>query len=481
MSLSRNTMLERAAARDASYDGRFITGVLSTGIYCLPSCSARTPKPENIRFFRSPQKAEAAGLRACMRCKPDAFYAGEHPERDQLVEIMASLQRDPTEYADARALARVAGVGATKLNELFRHHYHVSPAAALQRARIRRACNLLIETDQKVIDVALDSGFESSSAFHENFRRATGLSPTTYRRLRSDLRFSVDLPEDFRIDEALHHLARDTDSPTDEVSGRSFARALEIDGRSVQVDVSLRKGRAQCIVDSQKSVSPAGMAEVHRTIRHMLGLSTDPASFEASVRRVARWRGLVASRPGLRVPQVPTVFEGFTWAIVGQQVNLPFARTLRRRVIELAGRRVRGTELCSHPTAKQVAKLDYEDLTSRQFSRRKAEYLIDGARRVVAGELDLESYPERPASSVEEELMAVRGIGVWSAQYLMMRACAFADCLPVGDSGLRSALRAFLELESPPDGRKVSELMAPLAPFRSLATYHLWMTLGESG
>ena len=132
--------------------------------------------------------------------------------------------------------------------------------------------------------------------------------------------------------------------------------------------------------------------------------------------------------------------------------------------------------LYAHPTAAEVARLDYEDLTRRQFSRRKAEYLVDAARRYTSAD-ELEALPGRTATSVAKELLALRGVGPWSASYLMMRSCEFADCVPVGDSGLTTALTRFFGLDARPGPQQTLELMQPFAPFRSLATFHLWMSL----
>jgi 3-methyladenine DNA glycosylase/8-oxoguanine DNA glycosylase len=170
----------------------------------------------------------------------------------------------------------------------------------------------------------------------------------------------------------------------------------------------------------------------------------------------------------------PTVFEGIVWAIVGQQVNLAFAYKLRRVVTELAGTPV--GELIAHPDAAAVARLDYDDLTGRQFSRRKAEYLIDVARSIASGELDVERLPSGAPDEVFAQLMAIRGFGEWTTNYVMMRACGFLDCVPYGDSGLASGLRHFFNLDSRPDRETTETLMAPFAPYRSLATFHLWMT-----
>ena len=128
------------------------------------------------------------------------------------------------------------------------------------------------------------------------------------------------------------------------------------------------------------------------------------------------------------------------------------------------------------PTAEAVAQLNYADLTARQYSQRKAEYLIDIARLITSGQLTLD--PLAPASQIEKQLMAIRGLGKWSTNYIMMRVLGFADCVPLGDTGLTTALQQFYALDHRPDVEETTELMKPFAPYRSLATYHLWTSLG---
>ena len=179
----------------------------------------------------------------------------------------------------------------------------------------------------------------------------------------------------------------------------------------------------------------------------------------------------------MRVPQTATVFESIVWAICGQQVNLAFAYKLRRVVIELAGKRVDG--MVAHPDPAAVARLDYEDLTRRQFSRRKAEYLIDVARSwEQTGMSALQWSADIP---VRERLLMIRGFGIWSANYVMMRGCGFADCVPVGDTGLTSSLQEFYRLDTRPDAEKTLALMKRFAPYRSLATFHFWMRKSDAG
>jgi 3-methyladenine DNA glycosylase/8-oxoguanine DNA glycosylase len=248
------------------------------------------------------------------------------------------------------------------------------------------------------------------------------------------------------------------------VTGTTIAKAFVLDGKPRLLTIDLgKKGSARCSV------------KLPRVIDRMLGLHCNPGPFERSVASDPRYAPLIEGRRGLRIPMTPTVFEGIVWAIVGQQVNLAFAYKLRRVVTELAGTPVAGG-LIAHPDAAAVAMLDYDDLTRRQFSRRKAEYLIDTARLIASGALDVEAMPDSPADAVYERLLALRGFGAWTTNYVMMRSCGFLDCVPYGDSGLASGRRTFFRLDRRPTLDETEALMKPFRPYRSLATFHLWMT-----
>lgn len=271
--------------------------------------------------------------------------------------------------------------------------------------------------------------------------------------------FRIPLPGDYSPRYALRYMSRDPESVSERGDARSFAKALLIDGKPSVVRVDFVDGRARVSCDARRSA-------VEPTVLRLLGLPFDPAPFEAKHRR------LVGPRRGMRVPQTATVFESIVWAICGQQVNLAFAFKLRRAVIELAGKRVDGMH--AHPDPAAVARLDYDDLTRRQFSRRKAEYLIDVARSPQL------LSPSSPLPT-PDSLLAIRGFGIWSANYVLMRGCGFADCVPVGDSGLTSSLQEFYRLETRPDAEKTVALMKRFAPYRSLATFHFWMRKSDAG
>jgi 3-methyladenine DNA glycosylase/8-oxoguanine DNA glycosylase/AraC-like DNA-binding protein len=396
---------------------------------------------------------------------------------ERLTRLLDRVRQQPSDFPDAAAMVTASGFGSTRLNHLFRLHFHTTPGAFLRRARVAAAQRTLLETNRPLMDAGYEAGFESGSGFYENFRRLTGLSPRAWRRLRRHPRFILGLPTGFSAEECLRYPGRDPVSPAEWVSGRSFRRAVRLDGKPVVLSVDLYHDQALGAVEGSRPVSPAGMARAHRIVRRLLGLDLDPASFVRKARHHPLLAGIVDRRPGLRIPQTVNVFEGLVWAIICEQTSLPLALQLRRRLIERVGRPV--DDLIAHPDAAAVARLDYGDLTILQYPCHKAEYLIDTCRLIVRGELAPETFPEEPATVVEQRLLAIRGFSPWSAQYVMMRSCGFADCAPPGDPDLATALERLHDLDRRPDPDETSRLMVQFAPCRSLATFHLWRMLGD--
>ena len=475
--LTREEMLARSHARDAEYDGVFLVGVLSTGIYCLPSCPARSPKPENVRFFDSIEAVRAAGLRPCKRCRPDDLYAGRDPESEMARQLRHLVSTDPVRFRELGTLCSALGIGATRLHVLCREQFHTTPGALLQRLRVAAACSALLAGPDKVLDVAFAVGFDSLSAFQEAFLRRVGTTPGAYRRLGTSDRFELRLPAGFRAVDTLAFHGRDAESPTERVAGRNLARAALLDGVPSRLEIALAPSRAACRVVAARPVSRHGMAQAHAIVRRLLGLDLDPAPWERRRHQDPLLAKLVADRLGLRIPQTVDAFEGFVWSVVGQQVGLGFAYRLRRTLIERAGTPVPGG-LVAHPTPAAAAELDTDALGRAGFSRRKAATIVDVAARAASGMLALDALADEPAPAVERKLLELPGIGPWAANYVMLRALGFADCVPVGDAGLRRALVAFHGLPAAPTVEETRRLMAPFAPYRSLATTHLWSRLG---
>jgi AraC family transcriptional regulator, regulatory protein of adaptative response / DNA-3-methyladenine glycosylase II len=472
MRMTHAHMYSRFLASDPAWNGRFFTGVLTTGIYCLPSCKARKPKAQNVRFFASCDAARQAGLRACLKCHPDDFARGADPVLESIETLVAEVRSDPGRFRDARAVVRRSGYGTTRCFELFRQHYHTTPADLLVRARIEKARRMLAADDTPLVSVAAGAGFESLSAFHEHFRALNGMTPSDYRRLREPGTFRVDLPPGYPLGHLLRSLGRDPISVTERLVGTTFEAAADLDGVPAVVRIDFSGGSADVSVDGAAPIGAAQRIAAHRLAVGTLGLEQDAAAFARLARRLGVAR-LVSGRQGLRLVRTPSVLDGLLWSIIGQQINLPFACALKRRLIENTGTALPGG-LYALPTPAAIAQLEPDDLRRWQYSRQKADYLVGVARLIVAGTLDLAALPPMSATRAERALLAVRGLGPWSVNYLMMRSLGFADCVPLGDTGVTSGLKTLFKLEERPDVDATKRLMTVFSPHRSLATAHLW-------
>ncbi|MDP3070438.1 MAG: Ada metal-binding domain-containing protein [Opitutaceae bacterium] len=466
MRLSHATMFARVLESDASCNGRFFFGVTTTGIYCLPACKARKPKPENVRFFPTCETARAAGLRACKKCHPDDFARGADPVLADSEALVAEVRAAPQNFADARAIVRRSGFGTTRLFELLRLYYHTTPADLLLRARLAAAKSRLLETNETLAHVATEAGFESLSVFHEHFRRLNGLTPAAYRALASAQAFTIGLPEGYPLGYLRRALSRDIHSVSERLNGDRYESAVHLSHGPALLRLDLSSTAVAAEISSGSAV------EAHALVAGLLGLDQDAAAFARLARKLGLAR-LVAGRPELRIAQTPSIYDGLLWAILGQQINFPFACLLKRRLFERAGEKL-PNGLIAAPTPATVAALDPADLLPLQFSRQKAGYVIATSRLIAAGKLDLAALRTMSATRAERTLLAIHGLGPWSVNYLMMRALGLADCVPLGDTGVTSGLLDLLRLDERPDVPATRRLMTLFSPYRSLATAHLW-------
>jgi AraC family transcriptional regulator of adaptative response / DNA-3-methyladenine glycosylase II len=488
MQMKHATLYSRVLAGDAAYNGRFFTGVLTTGIYCLPSCKARKPKPENVRFFPTCEAARAAGLRPCRKCHPDDFARGADPVLEDMETLVREIRADPARFADVSAIVRRSGFGATRLFELFRQHFQATPADLLLRARVATAKQKLVATapqrprdggrppaaERSLVEIAHEVGFESLSVFHEHFRRLNGITPAAYRDLRSSRTFRVLLPAGYPLGDLRRALTRDPHSLTERLDGHRAWLAIQLNEGPALLRLELSDDTVDTEIVTAPLESKTAAIAAHAVIVGLLGLDQDAAAFTRMARKLGLAR-LVAGRPELRLVQTTSIFESVLWSIIGQQINFPFACLLRRRLIEHTCTPLDGAEgLYCPPTAAAIAALDPDALLPLQFSRQKARTVVSVARLIADGQLDLAALRGASATRVERTLLAIRGLGPWSVNYIMMRSLGFADCVPLGDTGVSSGLVALLKLEERPDVDATRKLMAMFSPYRSLATAHLW-------
>jgi DNA-3-methyladenine glycosylase II len=287
---------------------------------------------------------------------------------------------------------------------------------------------------------------------------------------------SIPLPADYRSADVLSFHARDAERLAEQVDDRRIRKAVLLDGVPVLLDAALGPAEAACRIDADGALDTATLVRAQEALSNILGLRIDPAPFAALVRDDPVFGPLVARQPGLRIVQSATVFEALTWAIIGQQINLPFAISLRRTFIQQAGR-AHSSGLWCYPEASDVAGLDAEALTSRKFSRAKAETLLRVARMAAEGALPL-AQDDDPARAAEQ-LLAIKGIGPWTVNYTLLRGYGYADCSLEGDVAVRGALGRLLDEAGKPDQARTQAWLARYSPHRTMAAAYLWASLSQ--
>ncbi len=285
--------------------------------------------------------------------------------------------------------------------------------------------------------------------------------------------FRLPLPSDYRAADALAYHGRDPASVSERVSGCTFEKVLRLHEGPALLSLDVGPGEAVARFDRPLAEGELQTASIIAT--RLLGLQSDVAGFA----RLPAAAALSTARPGLRIPLTATVFEALCWAVIGQQINLTFAAALRREMIMLAGTPYAQSGLIAHPEAAAVAAIDPADLTARRFSRSKARYLVDAAAAVAAGAPALEALDGSDAPAIEVALTALRGIGPWTARYVLLRGYGHPDCAPIGDSGLATGLQRLGDLAARPNAAEQEAAMQAFAPHRSLATAHLWASLAD--
>jgi DNA-3-methyladenine glycosylase II len=302
----------------------------------------------------------------------------------------------------------------------------------------------------------------------------------------------IPLPQGYRLHDVLAFHSRDAESVAEQISPERLRKGVVMDGVPLVLDIALPPGAGYAEYAVQADLPgaaaaaaaaapaaglPAALAEqAHGAVLNVLGLRIDPQPFLDFAANDALLGELSRRQPGLRIVQSATVFEALTWAIIGQQINLPFAISLRRTFILQAGTQ-HSSGLWCYPDAASAARLQVDDLTSRKFSRAKAETLLRFAALVASGELDLAPGPGNSIDDIGKALLAVKGIGPWTVNYGLLRGYGYPDCSLHGDVAIRAALQALLGEDSKPDMPRTEEILKRYAPHRTMAAAHLWASL----
>jgi AraC family transcriptional regulator, regulatory protein of adaptative response / DNA-3-methyladenine glycosylase II len=467
-------------ACDPRFDGWVFCGVKTTGIYCRPSCPARTPKRENVRLFASAAAAQAAGFRACKRCRPDATPGS--PEWDLRADLVGRAMR-----LIADGLVDREGVGglARRLGYTERHVHRqlvaVAGAGPLALARAQRAqtARILLETTTLAItDVAFAAGFQSVRQFNATVREVFALTPGELRtrarrhgRAQDSGALSLRLPYRAPLDgEGLvAFLGLRAVSGVEEVHDGAYRRSLRLPHGSSVVELRPADGHvhARYWLSDLRDLGAA----MQRS-RALLDLDSDPFSVAEILAAEPPLADLVRAQPGRRVPGAVDGHELAIRAVLGQQVSLRGAATLAGRLAAAHGEplaRPLGGVTHVFPSVAALADVDPAKL-AMPVARRRALLALVGA--LVDGELVIDAGAER--GEARRRLLALPGIGPWTAEYIAMRALRDPDAFLPGDLGVRHALERLGHAGEPAAATMLAERWRP---YRAYAVQHLWASL----
>lgn len=483
-----DTCYRAVASRDARFDGRFFTGVRTTGVYCRPICPAVTPLRRNVVFFACAAAAEQAGFRPCRRCRPEAApgspaWQGTSTTVSRAVRCIAegALDRGAGGGGDSVAgLAARLGVGSRQLTRLCERHLGTTPVRLAQTRRVHFARLLLEQSDLSMTQVALAAGFGSLRRFNALMKATYGCAPGELRRRKPPTRAIPAIPPlavltcrlawrpPYDWDQLARFLRGRAIPGVEHVTDDSYTRTLALpDGRAGFLAVA--PGRGHWLDLRLELPDLDGAITLVARARRMFDCAADPAAINGHLARDPALAPLVARRPGLRLPSAFDPFELAVRAIVGQQVSVAAATTVTGRVVARCGTPLglpRGplTHLFPAPAALAAADLDGLGLTTRRVAT-----LHTFAAAVAGGSLQLAA-PRGP-DEMAARLQALPGLGPWTAAYIALRALGEPDALPVGDLGLARAL----------PGVDLAARGAAWSPWRGYAALHLWAGLEDGG
>ncbi|MCL2658851.1 MAG: DNA-3-methyladenine glycosylase 2 [Betaproteobacteria bacterium] len=462
-------------AHDRRFDGRFFVGVTSTGIYCRPVCTARTPKSENCRFFSNAAAAEAAGFRPCLRCRPELAPGYAPIDAASRLAWAAAQRIEAGEEASLTTLAERLGVTSRHLRRVFRQEFGVSPTAFGQTQRLLLAKRFLADTKLPIGEIAYAVGFASLRRFNALFRERYALAPSDFRREAARDNscapiFELAYRPPFDWTRLLAFLAGRRIAGVEVVEEACYRRSVRCatpDGERLGVlTVSHRPERCAIAVHVSAELL-YGLPAILASVRRLFDLACEPEAVDTVL------GALADDAPGLRVPGAFDGFEMAVRGILGQQITVKAAHTLAGRVVARFGTalpQAQGGVTHAFPSAARFADVEPEQLGELGIVRQRAGAILALAREVAAGRIELSPAADVPATLAALE--ALPGIGRWTAQYIALRALAWPDAWPSGDVALIKALGVA-------KAREADAFAERWSPWRSYAVLHLWRRLWE--
>ncbi len=470
------------SSRDERFDGWFITAVTSTGVYCRPSCPARTPHRQNVRFYASAAAAHQAGFRACKRCRPDATPGS--PEWDQRADIVARAMRliadGVVDREGVPGLARHLGYSTRHLQRLLLDELGAGPVA-IARAQRAQTARILTETTRLPLsEVAFAAGFSSVRQFNDTVRTVFGLSPSALRsRVRiawtpaeptgpkgpkgAPLLLHLPFRQPLCPDNLFGHLAATAVPGVEEVRNGRYRRTVRLPHGPGVIDLAPTPDRIVC------RLSLSDLRDLTTAIarcRRLLDLDADPSAIDTHLGGDPFLAPLVVKAPGRRVPRSVDGAEMAVRAVLGQHVSVAAARTGTANLVARCGDR------CADPAGGLTHLFPEPEAVGAEAAGLPAarrEALVTLTAALAEGRLTFGPGSDRQAEL--ERLAQLPGVGPWTVETVAMRALGDPDAFPAGDLGLR---RAAATLGLPASRRELEARAGAWRPWRAYAVQYLW-------
>lgn len=455
------------AAKDRRFDGLFFVGVETTGIYCRPVCTARTPRRDRCSFYASSAQAEQAGFRACFVCRPElapgasTVDATERLVRDAVAHVDAGFLNDHS----VDELADRLGVTARHLRRATNEALGVTPVELAQTRRLALAKQLLQDTSMSLADVAFAAGFSSVRRFNASFAERFAMPPSEVRR-RAPGGADETLRLDFRPPLAwasLLDFLRVRAIPGVERVDDGYARVVAFGDDVGTIHVTRDPKRAALRVGVSGTLMPHLMRIVSR-VRALFDLDARPDAIGERLGADHDLAAAVALQPGLRIPGAFDPFETLVRTVLGQQVSVKGATTLAGRFVERYGERI-GEGPLSHrfPPPERIARAT-GIARAVGLPKKRADTLRAVARAAVDG-----VFATTDVERFTEALLAIPGVGPWTASYAAMRVLHHPDAFPAADLGITKTLGV-------KTAREATDRAENWRPWRAYAAMYLWST-----
>jgi AraC family transcriptional regulator of adaptative response / DNA-3-methyladenine glycosylase II len=468
------------ASRDPRFDGVFYVGVTSTGVYCRPVCTAKTPKKANCRFFKSAAAAEKESFRPCLRCRPELAPGSAPVDDAHRIDGLITCRIEEGLFDDGAGMEEIASqfeLSSRQIRRIVQKELGVSPMELVRTRRLLLAKQLLTETALPITEIAFASGFSSLHRFNDAFSSCYRMPPSRLRKETGADSGKKTLPETFTLQLSyrppfdwagiMEFLSARALKGVEWVWEDSYCRTVQLGGHKGWIHIRHVPEKHALMAEFSHALTPVLPALLGR-LRNLFDLSARPDVIAERLVQDGILANAVSQNPGLRVPGAFDGFELAFRAVLGQQITVKAATTLAGRFVEKFGEKIEtpypDLQQLS-PTSQRLASATVEELATLGIITTRARSIIALAQEISSGRLRLEA-GAHPEVTIRQ-LAGLPGIGKWTAHYIAMRALRWSDAFPKEDIALRNSLGGI-------SAARAEELSHAWRPWRSYATLYLW-------